>query len=304
MIDAVMSLHANPATCGVAKFNLQLAQRLGVPFADLGTIHRFQHPLVSIKFSESRWSCRPGDGISINQPYDLFLHDSPTSSFDENWIECANTIYAANSQIAEAVSHDRKLTEGKAREVVTVFCPSTLHGRYQHRVGKRVLTFGMAHKIQRGRYEKLKALLDATGKSYMVEMATAVHEGSPWDSVVRVGEEMREIFGDHLWPLGFLSDEALWNVLRHTEIVALFYEPALRANNTSFWAAVEAGHPIITNLDEYSPMPQSRSAVWDIDTLVEMPNALMSMIQYCWKFDYPQHTWDKLLERMGVGVSV
>ena len=48
MIDAVLGLHTNPATCGVAKFNQLLAAKLGVPFLPLGSMARYMFPLVSL----------------------------------------------------------------------------------------------------------------------------------------------------------------------------------------------------------------------------------------------------------------
>jgi hypothetical protein len=64
---------------------------------------------------------------------------------------------------------------------------------------------------------------------------------------------MRAIFGDKLRVLGFLGDDALAKELREVDAVAAYYVPALRANNTSAWAALEAGKHLFTNTDELSP---------------------------------------------------
>jgi hypothetical protein len=42
--------------------------------------------------------------------------------------------------------------------------------------------------------------------------------------------------------LGYLADDALGSKeLRECTALRMFFDPAVRANNTTFWAAVEAG---------------------------------------------------------------
>jgi hypothetical protein len=74
---------------------------------------------------------------------------------------------------------------------------------------------------------------------------------------------MRGIFGDKLRVLGYLGDDALAKELREVDAVAAFFVPALRANNTSAWAALEAGKPLYTNTDEYSPSLDVHTHSWD-----------------------------------------
>lgn len=54
MIDCIAGYHLNPWTCGIAKFNAILAQKLNLPVVSvLGLQHtRYHHPLVSLKLSE------------------------------------------------------------------------------------------------------------------------------------------------------------------------------------------------------------------------------------------------------------
>lgn len=236
VIDAVLSYHMNPATCGVAKFNHALAQRLCVPCLDLQNSES-EHPLVSIKPEEL------GGGIpTFKRPYDLFLHGLPMVG---TYLGAPERIYAANSVIANAIRHARP-------DVIEAWCPSTIQGN-PTRGTINVLTFGMAHKIQTARYAKLKTLLDGTGEDYTVSVSTAIHEGSPWDETALVGERLRAIFGDRLRVLGYLADDGLARELVSASAVALFFEPALRANNTTFWAAMNARVPVLTNSDEHSP---------------------------------------------------
>lgn len=73
MIDAVLTYHTNPHTCGVARFNTQLARRLGVPCYGL-PVGGARYPLVSIKASE----IGPGwQAMLPSGPHLLLLHDRP-----------------------------------------------------------------------------------------------------------------------------------------------------------------------------------------------------------------------------------
>ncbi len=249
MIDAILSHHANGHTCGVAKFNLRLAKELGVPCLPLGVAHHtVSHPLFSVM------DCEDPDWAQATMSYgprrySLFLHDAwkVDSLCDQNTaVTSASLVFASNAEIATTMRLLRP-------DVVTSCCPATVHGDLT-RGAINVLTFGMAHKIQAARYEKLKTLLDATGRDYTLSLSTAVHEGTPWDLTATVPDTLRAIFGDRLRVLGYLADDALAKELHECTAVALFYDPALRANNTSFWSAYDAQKAIVTNLDAYSPM--------------------------------------------------
>lgn len=219
--DAVLSYHMHPASCGVAKFNQQLAQELNVPFEPLGRGSLYRWPLISIKASEigPQWLQHlPGHG-------DLLLHDRPS-----------------------AVPADRRIFYADE-----LGCPATLHGN-PTRGRYRVLTFGMAHKRLLPHYEALKRYLDVQHPDYTLEMSTAIHEGTPWDEgLAQSIQDMRAIFGDKLRVLGFLGDDAIAKELQDCDAVAVYFSPALRANNTSAWAAVQAGKTLFTNRDDQSP---------------------------------------------------
>jgi len=234
VIDAVLSYHMNPQTCGVAKFNHALAQRLGVPCLSITGeyLHSsIRHALCSVKVSElPHFSC------SV-QSYDLLLHDR---NYNHRILDGANRILYADE----------------------LGCPSTINGN-AHRGAYRVLVFGMAHKLNLPHFEQLKVHLDEAHPDYTIELSTAVHEGSPWDAaLVESVTAMRAIFTDRLRVLGFLGDDALAKELREVDAVACYFTPALRANNTSYWAAVDAGKTIYTNRDEFSPKEGERKT-WD-----------------------------------------
>lgn len=239
-IDAVLSYHMNPDACGVAKFNHLLAERLGVPCMSLRAFWLekiAEHPLVSVKLSEL-----PAHVSSVGIPYvnyDLLLHDRPRHQ--NRIVDNARRVFYADA----------------------LGCPSMLMGN-PDRGSYRVLTFGMAHKLVLPRFEELKEQLDRAHPDYTVSLSTAVHEGNPWDaSLQESADAMRAIFGDKLRVLGFLSDDALARELQECDAVAMFYTPALRANNTSYWAAVAAGKTIYTNRDACSPQVGDPAPTWE-----------------------------------------
>lgn len=238
MIDAVLTHPHSPLTCGVAKFSHQLAELLGVPCGPLEM--PCGYPLVSIKGAEYKTV----EGLPAH-PFDLFAHDAegiiPYLSMH------ARKVYAANSQIALAI-RDRT-----HRMPILAFCPSTVQGN-PHRGAYKVLAFGMAHKLALDQFKALKAQLDREHPDYTVSLSTAVHEGNPWDEALNVSTQaMRCIFGDKLRVLGYLGDDALAKELQDCDAVAVYFDPAVRENNTSVWAALSAGKTVYTNTDAHSP---------------------------------------------------
>ena len=239
MIDAVLTHPHHPDLCGVAKFSRRLAETLGVPcHRNLGAAA--EHPILSIKGAEGDISYRERP----NGSFDLFAHDA----YGCIWplAKMARKVYAANSVIADQLREIRP-------DVISAWCPSLIQGD-DTRAGYNVLTFGMAHKLQMEHYRALRADLDAEhGDDYTVRVSTAVHEGSPWDATADVADQLRVIFGDKLRVLGYLADDALVQEMHQADAVALFFDPALRENNTTYHFAKSMGKHVITNRDEHSP---------------------------------------------------
>ncbi len=221
MIDAVLSYHMNPHTCGVSKFNHRLARELGVPCEPLAMGHVYRQPLVSVKASEMgvEWMALvPAHG-------DLLLHDRPSL------VPMGRRIWYADELGA----------------------PATIDGN-PTRGNFRVLVFGMAHKRLLHHYVDLKRHLDQHHPDYTLELSCAIHEGHPWtEGHERSIRDMRDIFGDRLRVLGFLGDDAIAKELQECDAVAVYFDPAFRANNTSAWAAIQAGKTLFTNRDAMSP---------------------------------------------------
>jgi hypothetical protein len=99
-IDAVLSHHLNPHTCGVAKFNIALAQRLGVPCLPMSA--KVAHPLVSVKPSELYPAYTNAEVIQPIVPfvtstdgYDVLLHGEPPYSW-QAWLQAAGRVWRAS----------------------------------------------------------------------------------------------------------------------------------------------------------------------------------------------------------------
>ncbi len=290
MIDAVLSVHTNPIGCGVAKWNRQLAQQMGVPFASFDHSTGFQHPLISVRWSEMAQYLAQGLAFEPHKSstYDLFLHDIDDYAGWSVWALRASTIYAANETLAEKIRPIRP-------DVITAFCPGTVEGD-----GSRgfldILAFGMAHRFQARYFEQLRDLLGDS--NYTISLSTAIHEGRSWDEDFTQNMDlMREVFGRRLRCLGFLADDGLRRMLTTVNAVALFFEGGVRANNTSFWSVMAAGIPVVTNLDAGSP-PELKHGVnvFDIAQMQEWPQADQRRIQR-WGAVHAAKTysWDRLV---------
>ncbi len=272
MIDAVLSYHLHADTCGVAKWNARLARELGVPHLPLADTMAI-HPLISIKLTEL-------DAYAVDR-----LAARPAGSYDLLW---HGPELGVISTRAATVWHAEALG-----------CPSPLQGN-PTRPGITVLSFGMAHKFQASYFACLKVLLDGQGSRYTVCVSTGIHEGHPWD--VTTGENhalMADIFGDQLRWLGFLADDALAKELRDAHVVALFYAPAVRANNTTLWAALEAGTPIITNLDDRSPSELRHGiSVFDLAQLTEWPDASeCRVVRQGGRIAAQAYSWERVIQQ-------
>ena len=96
--------------------------------------------------------------------------------------------------------------------------------------------------------------------------------------------------------LGYLADDALAAELRACDCVALFYDPALRANNTTAWAALDAGKPLVTNTDEYSP-PELCGRVMNLKAIDHWPwNHVLADCGKYGQIAAKEMGWDKLIE--------
>lgn len=270
MIDAVLSYHADPISCGVTRFSQQLAKRLDVPWDRLPAWRAYKSPMFSLKPSEMA-----GETVHLTDRGDLFLHEP----MDGRAVKNMRRVFAASGAIADAMRDIRP-------DVIPAWCPSLVDA--QPREPITVLSFGMAHKIRTDLYATLKDKLDATGEPYVVYVSAALHDGTTFGDAAQSFETLRRLFGPHFVFLGTLSDEAMVDRLRTCTYVAAFFERGLRENNTSVMAAIEYGATVLTNWDVDTPQPLRR-LTHDV-TEERLPHAL----QRHWLEHH--YGWDKLVE--------
>ena len=231
--SSVISFHANPMTCGVAKFSAELAKRLGVPFGPLFGQWR-AHPLLSIKWSELTHD----DGVSLRDAihdherygleYGVFWHDSGDRYVTDN---AAHVFYADPSLGSPGL-----------------WCPSLITPRKRP---VRLFSFGMAHKLQTDKYKRVRELLDAAGERYHLRVSVGLHEGTSLDGAEKHFDALRDIMGpENVTILGILSDDAVSEELHNADYVLAFFEKGLRANNTTVHAAIDHGRAVISNCDD------------------------------------------------------
>lgn len=254
-MDAVLGYHVNPLTCGVAKFNLLVARRLGVPVLQLFDPGAAEcgAPLLSLKIAEFRDEDLPAlerllDGSKWRHSFRLFLHAWSGTAIEQRLLCQAEMVYCGNSELAATLRGDRP-------DLKELWCPSTLLDTVRFEPAEiSVFSFGMAHKVRTEYYERLRDLLDRTGRTYCVYLSTALHEATSFDgSFTVVFDELRRLFGVRIYFLGYLSDAAVYNYLIGSTFFAAFFEKGVRANNTSVNAAMQSGSVVITNLDAQSP---------------------------------------------------
>ena len=292
--DSILGFHLNAATCGVAKFNQELATRWKIPVRhvfDRGAALSMS-PLISIKLSECDDDHQLYDFAErrrVHKTGALLLHDTPAA--DQEMLagllcDAVETVYAANREVAEAIN-------GRP-----VWCPSPIGTtpvgglRFHNDAGLKMLMFGMMGKIHPEPYQRLKAALDKLGP-YQIWCSAAVHEGTAHDPQTSRGLlALEALFGDRARFVGMLSDAALAGLLRQADGCAAFFAKGVRENNTSVHAAMSLGCPVITNLDPYSPFAHLRE-VYDVDHFggFHQRDSIKERA-HCWA---EAHSWDALL---------
>ena len=276
MIDAVVSVHRDPTRCGVTKFNLELAKRLGVRHAFLSLSGDRREGMLAPLFSfrASEWTTWGRDfgpyermGVWPIAGYRLFFHDVPPewNQREKETLYGAAEIWAANPDIHRAIA-------AVEPRVQLAHCPSVIASS-AYPAGIQILAFGMVgknHPRSDTAWQMLATVLANTPETYTLNFSVALHEGQTWEDVTAAVTRMREHFGERLRYVGHLSDEALDFEIRAAQAVAAFYDPAVRQNNTSAWAVLERGTVLVTNLDADSPLTHDVNC-FNIYRLTEWP---------------------------------
>lgn len=302
--DGVLGYHLNPLTCGVAKFNLLLARHLEVPMLSVfdDQAASMAHPVLSLKQSEfsdadSATLAQLLDTASWRHGFSLFLHAWTDTDVERTLLSRAATVYCGNAELVAKLRVHRP-------DVQDSWCPSTLLEPQRFRAGGlSVFAFGMAHKVRSELHRTVHALLERTGQPYSVYLSTALHEGTAFDErFTVVFDELQEIYGDHIFFLGYMSDTAVYNYLIDTTFFAAFFDKGVRANNTTVNAAMECGSVVLTNFDDYSPSAfDHMHNVIDIhrcETLPTDQETLQSIGDHARTTAFGALGWDALVSQM------
>lgn len=299
-LDAVVTHHRDGFRSGVGRFNELLAERLGVPLLGIRKLasRKLSRPLLSFKVAELSESER-GElaDLVARAPFawEIFLHVYDGNELEAGLVAGAESVHCGNHEVYEQV---RKLNP--SCQVLwspglildeRVFAPAEIS----------VFSFGMAHKIRTDLFQRLRQLLDASGRTYAVYVSAANHETTQMRDAQLIFDEMHEIFPSTLFFVGNLSDVAVFNHLRSSTFFATFFLGGVRANNGSVAAAMEKGAVVITNLDEHSP-PEfvHMDNLIDIERLDELPldPLVLRRISVRAMETGRERGWDRLVARL------
>jgi hypothetical protein len=270
-VDAVVTHHSDSFRSGVGRFNELLAERLGVPSLGIRKVLSAgcSRPLLSFKVSElgSEELATLSTLVETKPfPWELFLHVYEGLAVEAELVAGASRVHCGNHEIFEQV-------KGLNPASQILWSPGLiLDERPFAETDVSVFSFGMAHKIRTDLFQRLRRLLDGSGRTYVVYVSAANHETTRMRDAHLIFDEMHELFPESLFFLGNLSDVAVFNYLRSSTFFATFFLGGVRANNGSVAAAMEKGAVVITNLDEHSP-PEliHMDNVIDIGRCTELP---------------------------------
>lgn len=272
LYDGVLTYHRNIHTCGVARFNHYLARHLGVPLFDYqaALTRDLKMPLISIKFSE----IQRDDYVMIEEflheiaDFSVIFHDYTESSIAISLMRRAIHVMGLNSEVCSLMRHHRP-------DVAVGFTVASYGLPEQLETPDLILiTFGMAHKIQATGYARVAELLEADSRSHVLEISSALHEGTVFDDTFfEVGAEISKCFRGRVRFLGFLADGEVSLRISRSSAMLAFFPRGARENNNSVMSAMRLGVPVITNLDQVSPdWLRHRETIFDINQLTGFPD--------------------------------
>ena len=273
MYSAVVSLHTNPFTCGVARFNRSLAEELKVPLlpldAYLQSVPRGDE-LLSLKIEEIPRALQEqlSDFLTEKTPsFTYFVHDASEVGLQRLLLKSATRVFANSRELTEKLSVFRS-------DIASVYSPGAGIQNKLPNVELRLLTAGMAHKIRQHGYLKLADLLGRANIKVRLEVTTAIHDGQRFDEeFFSVAAEIKSAFSGNVHFCGFLSDEELSHRLQEVDAFVAFFPRGVRENNTTVLSAMAHGCPVLTNCDDFTPPWMAHDfSVFDVERLVQFPS--------------------------------
>jgi len=300
-VDAVVTHHRDSFRSGVGRFNELLAERLGVPLIGIRRLLSAgcERPLLSFKVAELGTAETSVLGQLVEtKPFawELFLHVYDGLELEAALVAGASRVHCGNHEIYEQV-------KGLNPAAQILWSPGLiLDERPFAETDVSVFSFGMAHKIRTDLFQRLRRLLDSSGRTYAVYVSAANHETTRMKDAHLIFDEMHDLFPENLFFLGNLSDVAVFNYLRSSTFFATFFLGGVRANNGSVAAAMEKGAVVITNLDEHSP-PElvHMDNMIDVERCEELPldPHVLEQISSRAMETARERGWDQLVERLG-----
>lgn len=268
--DCILGVREANTGSGVGLFNRLLAERLGIPYVLLAPRRAVGgHPLVSLKFEELSppQQSHLVDLLGLrtgSRTFSLFLHTFAHSPIEQAAVLRACHVFCGNDAIV------RKVREIRPSQAVTAaFAPSLICETYRtacRPADVEFFYFGMATKIDKGRFLRLRDLLAQIGVEYRVLCSLAVHQTSDGTCLNLARQFLSECFGPRLVFLGTLEDMGIAYFLHRPTIFVGFYKGGVRSNNTTFNTALRYNKRIVTNLDADSPPEvQSSPRILNID---------------------------------------
>jgi hypothetical protein len=256
MYSYLISTNTKPHLSGVAKFGQIVAEKLGIPligFTQIEQLKKNTTVCLSVSFfmTDIELETEVWRFLSLveekNIKYSIFLHSFDDLPIEHALIKRATTIYAANDEIYKKLS----FTDKPKRSVWT---PALLsNGVRKNDFALNIFSFGMAFKIQTEYHKLLASKLKKFKIDYIIRFSTAFHEKANFGKYDEVAHQLEDIYGDKVQFYGFLSDEAVSYFINISNLYVNFFPKGVRSNNTTIFAVMKKGCPVITNLDEYSP---------------------------------------------------
>jgi len=301
----IVSYHTNTWGCGIARFNELLATELKsevMSFAEMSAVEPLEKILISISLKEFSEKDKIGFQELLRKlqhqiNYDLLLHSIEESDLEKLIISKSNKIFSLNEEISYKL---QKLNISSS----TLFTPSLFTSKIaekeQDKKSFKLITFGMAHKIELELIDKLIKYVKNSGLYPSIYLSTAIHVGEqPLDNLNKVIQEIEEKINIEINFLGFLSDSALAKSIQESNALFRFFNPAVRANSTSIMAGMSLGVPTFTNTDKFSPKWLNHNHnYFDVSKLDgNLTAELLSSVGKNGKIDYESNASWKLLKK-------
>jgi len=256
MFSHIISTNTKPHLSGVAKFGETIAEKLQIPFIGFTQLDQLQQDstvLLSVSFfmTDIELETEVWRFLSLveekNISFLLFFHTFDNLPIEHALIKHAHTIYAANEEIYQRLSFTDKPKK-------SVWSPPLLsNGLKKNDFALNIFSFGMAFKIQTRQHKLLAAKLKQFKIDYIIRFSTGFHEKANFGKYDELAHQLEGIYGDKVQFYGFLSDEAVGYFINISNLYVNFFPKGVRSNNTTIFAVMKKGCPVVTNLDIYSP---------------------------------------------------